>query len=112
MSVRTLKADGVLFIVAVLWGGTFPFIRDAMQSTDPYWFVGIRCLLAALVLVPFVWPLLKQTDRQVLIGGAILGALNAAIYIFQTLGLRTISSGTSAFITGMSVVFVPFLLPL
>lgn len=108
---RTI-GDGILVFVTLCWGVTFPLVHNAMNVIDPFVFVTIRFLLASLLVTPFIFS--DRThffDRTLLLSGFILGAINVVIYNAQSIGLETISGGQSAFITGLCVVIVPFLLP-
>lgn len=110
---RQLTGDLTLLFVTVVWGLTFPLIGNAVQSIDPVLFVMVRFFLAAAALLPFVLLSSGLTlSRDIIKAGIILGALNAVSYVTQTIGLQTISSAQTAFITGVSVVIVPFILPL
>ncbi len=108
----TTKANLYLVLVTVIWGLTFPLIRNAVAHIDPLTFVSVRFFIAALALVPLVWRSLNKTTGKLLFYCLILGLLNSGSYISQTIGLQTISSARAAFITGVSVIFVPFLMPL
>ncbi|RMG20977.1 MAG: DMT family transporter [Deltaproteobacteria bacterium] len=107
-------ASAALLLVAALWGLTFPLIRGALASVDPFHFVAARFALAALAFLP--WVLASPAPRRGLpaaLGpGFALGALACASYLTQTLGLRTVPAGRAAFITGTNVVLVPLLAPL
>ena len=108
---RSLKADGALVLVTITWGITFPVILNSVRFTDPFWFVVMRALIASLVLLPFVFKQLFKSNRRLIIAGIWLGLFNGGTYVCQSIGLETISSASSAFITGTSVVIVPLLLP-
>lgn len=105
------KANLYLLFVTAMWGVTFPLIRNAVASIDPNLFVTIRYLLATLILLPFVWHLLKKSSIKLIFNGFIFGTLNSIAYIAQTMGLKTIHSSRSAFLTGLSVILVPFIAP-
>lgn len=106
--------DSVLVFITFCWGITFPLVENAMQVIDPFVFVTVRFLFAALILLPFIYrDFKKSTDNRLLIkAGCILGAINVVVYSTQSIGLETISAGQSAFITGVCVVIIPFLMPL
>ena len=106
------KAVIALLGVTVMWGLTFPLIKNAVADIQPTAFVVLRLLVAALVMLPFVWKRLGKTTASLLLGGVILGLLNSLIYVAQSIGLKTTSSANSAFITAFSVIFVPLLSPL
>ncbi len=106
-------ADGALLSIAAIWGSTFFMIKDATQTFPVLAFLTLRFVIAALVLLPFVLREIQQrgilpTRREWAwgIGG---GILFAAGYIFQTFALRTVDAGRAGFITGLYVIFVPFL---
>ncbi len=102
-----------MLLVTVFWGLTFPFIRAAVRDLHPFVFVAVRFALAVLVFLPIV--LISRSSRgglrKALGAGVVLGALAWAGYLTQTMGLRTISAGRAAFITGLSVILVPLLSP-
>ena len=109
---KSTIANLCLALVAIIWGATFPLIRNAVADIDPSVFVWMRFLLAAVVLIPFIINTIKHTNRDILLSAAILGIVNSVAYLSQTIGLQTVHSAKAAFITGTYVVIVPFLLPL
>lgn len=111
MMMRGIVGDSILLLVTLCWGISFPLVENAVKATDPFSFVVVRFFLAALFLLPFVVRELRSTSRKTLKAGLILGLLNAVAYVSQTIGLQTVTSAQAAFITGASVVMVPFILP-
>lgn len=104
------RADLGLVLVTAIWGLTFPAIRSAVtQGASPLVFVGVRFLLASAILLPFAWPALKSYGRSLLGPGLVLGATLGGGYAMQTIGLTTTSASKSGFLTGTTVVMVPFL---
>lgn len=106
------KANFYLIVATLMWGITFPLTRNALTEVDPFVFVTLRFALATLVLLPSVWVLFHKTTKSILFGSLIIGILNAVAYLCQTIGLETVHSARAAFITGSSIIFVPFLAPL
>lgn len=109
--ISSRRADILMLFITLIWGATFPFIKNALLYTSANWFVAIRFLLAALILLPFVIKRLKNLTWPILLMGAILGVLNGFGYYAQTIGLKTIDSSQSAFITSTTVIIIPLLLP-
>ncbi len=105
------KAELYLLMVTAIWGLTFPLIGTAVKNINPVEFVFIRFCLAAIIMLPVVWRDLKYTDRKTLKYAFLLGMLNLGAYSFQSIGLTSITPSESAFITAVSVILVPFLLP-
>jgi len=106
------RANLYLILATLMWGITFPVIRNALTEVDPFVFVSLRFILATLVLLPMVCALFCKTTWPMLKGGLIVAIFNTVAYLAQTIGLETVSSARAAFITGTSVIFVPFLAPL
>jgi len=107
------RADLALLAVALLWGVTFPLIRGAMETISPTNFVAWRFSTATVAFLPLVLtrPQAWFALRRALLPGLGLGLLAWASYFTQTIGLQTVEAGRAAFITGTSVIMVPFLSP-
>jgi len=107
------RADLALVLVSLFWGVTFPLIRGALESVEPFAFIGWRFALATAAFLPFVLvrPEARRGLARVLGPGALLGALAWTAYVSQTIGLQTVPAGRAAFITGTSVIIVPLLAP-
>ncbi|MCY1020495.1 DMT family transporter [Pyxidicoccus sp. MSG2] len=104
---QRLQADGPLALVTLLWGVTFVVVKDALGHGDPFTFLTLRFLVGAGVLSVLAG---RQVLRPVnLRRGAVLGAFLFVGFTLQTVGLTLTTPSRSAFITGMSVVFVPLL---
>jgi len=109
---RSLYADLILLSVALIWGTTFLIVQHAVQALPPLAFNGIRFTGAALlffIILIFVhrdW--LKHVNKRLLWHGFVLGVLLFGGYGFQTYGLLYTTSSNAGFITGLSVVLVPF----
>jgi drug/metabolite transporter (DMT)-like permease len=50
---KPILANLVLLIVAAIWGVSFGIQSAAMKEIGPFWFTGIRFLLATLAVAPF-----------------------------------------------------------
>ena len=94
-----------LLLVTLVWGTTFPAMKDLTVHFSPAWIVFLRFALAALLLAPFLW----NTARDDLVSGALLGVLLFFCYMFQVEGLALTSSNRNAFICGLNVLVVPLL---
>ncbi len=104
-----LKADILLFIVAIIWGTGFVTQGVAARYQVAYLFNGISFMLAALILIPFIPRGTKVTKEQwkwMLVAGAILFFATA----FQQVGLFYTKVANAGFLTSLYVVFTPFLL--
>jgi drug/metabolite transporter (DMT)-like permease len=85
---------------------TFVVVKDALAASDPFTFLAARFFLGALAC--FVWAGRRGFSRQVVGSGLGLGLVLFAGYAFQTFGLEETTPSRSAFLTGLSVIGVPF----
>ncbi|KEO81157.1 DMT family transporter [Tumebacillus flagellatus] len=110
---KTILADSILLGVTFVWGATFVLVKEAINTMPPFTFLAVRFLFAALLLFLFMLffarDALRGIDRRLWFSGAALGLWLFAGYAFQTFGLEFTTSSKAGFITGLSVVFVPFL---
>lgn len=99
----------VLMFMTLLWGGTFLVTRTALNFIGPYAFVGLRFGVAAVVVALVVRPHPAGFQRRELVGGALVGLVLYFGYGLQAVGLKTVASGESAFLTALYVPMVPLL---
>lgn len=104
---KLYTAEIVLICIPLLWGGTFVFIKNALQDFSPNLFVAIRFLLALIIILPFTYKALFNQTKIGYRDATILGLLFFAAYSTQTIGLEYTSVTKSAFITSLFVVLVP-----
>jgi drug/metabolite transporter (DMT)-like permease len=103
------RQEAVLIFITMIWGGTFLAVHLAMQVSGPFFFVGLRFAAATLVLTLFSLRSLRGLTWYELKAGVFIGIAIMFGYGLQTVGLQTISSSQSAFITAMYVPMVPLL---
>lgn len=107
------KANMLLLAAGAIWGMGFVAQSTAMDDIGPLLFVGLRFACAAIAIVPFA--MRESTRAQIalrrrdwlsflMVGLALFGGI-----VSQQIGLLTTSVTNSGFLTGLYVVFVPFL---
>ncbi len=106
---RLSKAEVVLILITVIWGGTFLIVKHAMTSSGPMFFVGLRFAAAAFIVGLLSFRSLGELTLTELKAGVGIGVAIMLGYGLQTMGLQTIPSSQSAFITALYVPFVPLL---
>ena len=72
-------------------------------------FTAIRFSFAALLLLPFLWKPLFNSNIDVIKAGLFLGLLYFIGFATQTIGLYYTTATKSGFITGTFVIFIPIL---
>ncbi len=110
------SANALLLLAGAIWGMGFVAQQTAMENLGPFAFIALRFLVASMVVLPFVWRECKRPKQplpdllpihfvQFITIGLCLFAGMAA----QQVGLLTITVTNSGFLTGLYVVFTPFL---
>ena len=100
-----LRGILALLVVTLVWGTTFPAMKDLTTHFSPAWIIFIRFALAALLLAPFLW----RGARTDIAAGLVLGTVLFGCFVFQVEGLALTSSNRNAFITGLNVLVVPLI---
>lgn len=107
---RTKVPQLALILITIIWGGSFITIQYGLNFSSPVIFVGLRFAAAAIAVTVLSLKHLKGMTLKEVAAGAIIGAVIAIGYGTQTVGLQTISSSESAFLTALYVPLVPLLL--
>lgn len=102
---KHLRGIAALLIVTVVWGTTFPAMKDMTGTLTANWIVVSRFALASVLLSPFLWRA-RRGDVQ---AGVLAGVVLFFCYIFQIEGLALTTSNRNAFVCGLNVLVVPLL---
>lgn len=94
-----------LLIVTVVWGTTFPAMKDLSDHFSAVWIAFLRFALAGALLAPF----LLRASKADYVSGVLLGLTLFAAFMFQVEALGQMSASRNAFITGLNVLIVPLL---
>lgn len=103
------KAETLLLATTLIWGNTFVAMKVILQDTSPLMNVSTRFAAAALIYVLIFRKSLFPISRSAILKGSILGLFLFLGFISQNVGLKYTTASKSAFITGMTVLFVPLL---
>jgi drug/metabolite transporter (DMT)-like permease len=102
-------ADLALLVLTLLWGTTFHFVKAVLAVASPGVFLAARFAVASLLLAA-AWLVRRERAGPGLVRHALLlGLFMLAGFALQTLGLRHTTPSRSAFLTGLSVLAVPFI---
>ena len=83
-----LRGVFALLLVTLVWGTTFPAMKDLSAHLAPVWIVLVRFVLGGLLLSPF----LRRAAATEYRGGAMLGVMLFAAYMFQVEALTLTSA--------------------
>jgi len=101
------SGEGVLFLITLIWGATFTIVKLSLADSSSMLFVGIRFLIALIILFPFVFKKLKLISIAQFWKGILLGFILFSSFATQTVGLKFTTATRSGFITGSVVMFIP-----
>jgi drug/metabolite transporter (DMT)-like permease len=102
-------AIAALIVAVSIWGGSFVVIKAGVRGVPLFHFLALRFLFSAIVLAPLA---IRSGELRAALtkpGTWVLGVLLFAGLALQAAGLETTSPAHSAFLTSLSVLFVPFL---
>ena len=104
---KSLHSRGVLLLImtTLLWGTSFPLLKNAVSSLSPSTLVAIRFTVAAVAFAPW----LRGLNIQLLRDGVLLGLIYFAESSSTLIGIESISAHRSAFIVSLNVILVPLL---
>ena len=117
----TIKSDGLLLLVALIWGFAFVAQRSGMEVIGPFAFSAARFALGTLSLLPFLILSKRRNARKGRVEpgsgrlspwSRVLWAAAAGVVLFvavslQQIGLVSTTAGNAGFITCLYVVLVP-----
>ncbi len=109
MKINRFTANIIIVLITIIWGSGFIFTKYCINSGMQGGLInvfrgGIFCLLT---VVFFNKKLLKMSKNDIKTG-LIAGTINGAAFVLQGLGLSYASASTSAFLTILYIVMVPF----
>jgi len=103
------KADLLLLTVAIAWGVTFLMVQDAIKNVPVFAFLFYRFLIATILMGIICYNKFHHMNKTVVFSGILLGTVLFAGFSTQTFALTYTKSSIVAFITGLNVIFVPFI---
>lgn len=104
-----LKADLLLFMVAIIWGTAFVAQGIAGQYGIAYLYNGVSFMLAGVILLPFIprnTTISNEQWKWMFVAGVVLCIATA----MQQVGLLFTKVANASFLTSLYAVFTPFLL--
>ncbi len=105
---KRFKAELLLFLTATIWAGTFPIVKVSMTSIPPFWFIGLRFLIGAVLFTLIFYRKLDFREPGIIKAGLILGFFQMLGFSMQTIGMIHTTASNSALITGVTILIIPF----
>ncbi|KDE39469.1 MAG: DMT family transporter [Nitrincola lacisaponensis] len=108
MSNNSIRSDLMLVAVTLLAATSWVFSREALTGMAPLQFIGGRFFCAGLVLGVFGYSALKRLAGEAWLRALMTGVIMGIAMCLWIMGLyHSDNMGIGAFITSLSVVFVP-----
>jgi len=122
MQKTQLRGVIILLATAFIWGSSFVAQSVGMEQVQAFTFNGIRTLMGAAVLLPFILirdkvarvrgtapdpQIAKKENKQVVVSGLLIGVVLCAASNFQQFAFYDSTAGKISFITAFYMLFVP-----
>lgn len=97
------KAILLLLLTTVIWGTSFPLLKQTLSHLSPATILAVRFSVAAIAFLPW----LRSLNRNLIRDGIVLGSVYFGECTVALTGLETISANRSAFLISLNVLLVP-----
>ncbi len=104
-----LMGIALLFSATIVWGTSFFILKETIEEVPAFYVIAIRFLIAGVGLALIFWNKTRTIDKKTFLRGVIIGAVLAAAYATQTIGLKYTSPGKNAFLTSSYCIMCPFI---
>lgn len=108
-SKRGIAAKFMLLVTAAIWGSAFIVLKDAIDGLPVFFVLAFRFLTGGALLAAVFFRSFKNICPKVVLKGSVTGAVVAAAYAVQTIGLKHTTPGMNAFLTAVYCVITPFM---
>jgi drug/metabolite transporter (DMT)-like permease len=107
--VRRAQANGLLLLAAFLWGSGNVAQKTVLDDIGPLTAVGLRCLIAALVLAPFFARFESNLSSGILKSATLVIATFAVAVTFYQMaaGLTTVTN--AGFLVNIAIIVTPII---
>ena len=111
MAKRVRLAELIMIVVAIIWGTGFVVTKLAMDNgIGVYYLLFIRFLVASILLMFVIFLKKIKIKKEMLLPGIIQGVLLTLGYSIQTMALNYTTPAKNSVLTGLNVIFVPYIL--
>lgn len=111
MDKRVRLAELIMIVVAIIWGTGFVVTKLAMDNgIGVYYLLFLRFLVASILLMFVIFLKKIKIKKEMLLPGIIQGVLLTLGYSIQTMALNYTTPAKNSVLTGLNVIFVPYIL--
>ena len=106
-----MKSFGLVLLLALLWGGSYPLLKVAVDTLPPITVAALRSLLGGLILLAVLGPRVKllaeMRSGPQLRALVIQSAFNCVIpWILIAWAMRSLDAGLAAILNSLSPIFI------
>lgn len=107
-NLKELKADVALILTAIVWGATLLPMANATATNGVFVILFWRFLISFFLMGALAYKFDKKFDKNSVKYGLFLGLFLFIGFTSQTFAFKFAQSANVAFISGLNVVIVPF----
>lgn len=116
---KTLLCNILLIFAASIWGANFIFQKLAATEIGPFLFMGCRCILGAITMIPIIFVLdhstppeqrtvyTKESFRLLLRRALLCGVTSVTGSVLVQRGLIYTTASKAGFLNAIYIIFVP-----
>jgi drug/metabolite transporter (DMT)-like permease len=105
-----VTANALLILAAFFWGAGNVASKTVLDDLGPYTAVGLRCLIATLIILPFCRPAPRLARDHLWLPGLLLVvALFVAAMIFQQIAFVSTSVSNVSFLVNTETILTPLI---
>ena len=108
-AIHNFKAELLLLAVAIIWGTSYGFTKEALLYVSVPAFLALRFLLTFLLLSPALLADLKRGLAQDLPAACLTGLILFSIFLAEVYGVAHTSAANAAFLISLCVMLTPLL---
>lgn len=97
-----------LFIISIVWGLSFVFMKDTITQAPVLYVLAIRFLLAGIPLALIFFKKFLKANKKDYLRGLIVGLVLICSYLFQGYGCKYTTASKNALLSAVYGVLVPF----
>lgn len=103
----SFKGVIILLVTAIIWGSSFVSQSVGSKSVEPFTFMGIRTLIGATFLVPFIIITKRKVNLKTILCGTVMGLFLCVATNIQQFAFNYSTAGKIAFCTASYMFFIP-----
>ncbi|WXZ68213.1 DMT family transporter [Fusobacterium animalis] len=97
----------LVFLLAVIRGSSYIFIKNIITIQSPFEIVFFRFFTTGIILLLFTIKQFKKVNRYDFIFGVLAGIFLFSAFAFQTYGIKYTTVSKQSFLTSLYIIFIP-----